>query len=208
MLTPGTLRRLLLVAALATPAWACNQSDPAAAANACTAVCEKIKSCGGNAPPRCSPCPYGGHLSPGLAPSPVCADLAAHERCVQAAVRLSCDATGPALAACPRCGVLDGGPCASDADCEKYDPDWRCDLGRPGGYCTRRCEQADSDCSAIGPEVCTGGPAPSFDPQPPAGQRWCFLGCKTDSDCRAAEGYRCVRGREPSDPTLGICDRP
>lgn len=205
----GWVRRTLAAIAvlLATATCSSKDSEPAEH-NACVTLCNKMKSCGEPVAPVCSPCPYGGLLIPGLGPSPSCADLEAHTSCIEAAARQSCSDYGRAAAACPRCGVLDGSPCSVDADCATYLPGYRCDRSRPGGYCTRRCDYADSDCSAIGPEVCVGGPAPSFDPGPGPEQKWCFLGCKSDGDCRVSEGYACVFGRVAGVPRIGICDKP
>ena len=132
--------------------------------------------------------------SPGLAPTPACTDVAAQQTCIEMATQQSCsnDAYLGAAAACATCGVPRRSGCASDADCQRYQPDYRCDLGRPGGYCTKACGSAD-DCSAVGPENCSPGRTPSFDPQAPAGQTWCILGCR--AGLRIAEsptGYKCT----------------
>src|SRR5215831_14774235 len=114
-------------------------SSTGPAGSPCQMVCEKRNSCATTADERLpcdAVCVYGGNYSPGLAPSPVCPALAAQTTCVQAAVAMSCDAYVDAVFACPLCGVLDGAPCASDHDCQKYQPAYRCDLSRPGGYCT------------------------------------------------------------------------
>jgi hypothetical protein len=183
---------------------ACSSHDPLPAPNPCVTVCQKFNSCRrpGDSLVSCDVCTYGGVLLPGLAPAPGCTAVETQEACVQAAVRKSCDEYDGAVIACATCPVvLDGSACASDADCQKYLPDYRCDLGRKGGYCTRMCGNAD-DCSPAGLETCTLSTAPSFD-QGGTG-KWCLLGCKSDAQCRTAEGYRCLR-RQPSDE-FGVCD--
>jgi hypothetical protein len=150
-------------------------------------------------------CTYGGNILPGLAPAPVCPGLAAQQACIDAAVQKGCQDYVTAAKSCLTCSVLDGSPCVSPDDCQKYQSDYSCDVNRPGGYCTRACETVD-DCSFAGPEVCNVAKAPSFDPQAPATQSWCLLGCQSDADCRAGVGYKCIR----SDPALttGVCDLP
>lgn len=133
----------------------------------------------------------GGNYYTGLAPTPVCPNLAAQTSCIQAAVALSCEAYANAAAVCPVCPVLDGSPCASDNDCQKYEPAYRCDLSRPGGYCTAPCQTAD-DCSAGGPEICTSSTPRSFDHSAPTTQGWCILGCTSDAQCRTTDGYSCL----------------
>jgi hypothetical protein len=150
-------------------------------------------------------CVYGGNFLPGLAPAPVCPDLAGQQACVDAAVKMSCDSYQSALQGCPTCGVLDGSPCASDLDCQKYVSFYRCDLNRPGGYCTAPCQTPD-DCSAAGPEICAASKAPSFAPQAPATQSWCLLGCQADTACRTAEGYACAGLNATGG--FGVCDTP
>jgi hypothetical protein len=168
-----------------------------AAANPCVTLCNKANTCRammGSSILNCAAgCVYGGDLLPGLAPTPSCANTAQQEACVEAAVQMSCanEAYLQAAAACATCGVLDGSACADDADCQRYDPSYRCDLSRAGGYCTKACGSAD-DCSAVGPEECNAVRPPSFAPQALPNQGWCVLGCKSDGDCRAAEGYKCT----------------
>jgi hypothetical protein len=196
-----------VVVAVVLAATGCGGSSDA---SPCVTLCKKANSCRaamGSSPLNCEACTYGGDLLPGLAPAPTCPDLAGQKACIEAAVQMSCDDAQyfRAAAACPSCSVLDGSGCASDGDCQKYQRDYRCDLGRPGGYCTRACLFADSDCSAIGPEVCTTRPRPSFDPQAPPTRMWCFLGCTSDAECRTGEGYACV-GKGATG--LGVCDRP
>ena len=160
----------------------------------CQMLCDKRNSCS-TGPDELLPCDsiclYGGNYYPGLAPSPVCPNLAAQTKCIQAAVAMSCADYDNAWEACPTCSVLDGSPCASDNDCQKYEPNFRCDQSRPGGYCTAPCQTAD-DCSAGGPEICTSSTAPSFDPSAPTTQDWCILGCTSASQCRTNDGYSCV----------------
>jgi hypothetical protein len=173
-------------------------------------ICEKRNSCATTADemvPCDAICVYGGNYGPGLAPSPVCPNLAAQTTCIEAAVAQSCDAYSDAAATCPPCGVLDGAPCSSDEDCQKYQPNYRCDLSRRGGYCTAPCQSAD-DCSIAGPEICTPSTAPSFDPGAPATQDWCLLGCKSDAQCRTSDGYSCVTLSSTSDYTFAVCDVP
>jgi hypothetical protein len=202
--------RILLVGVAAMlGAGTCGGSSDAN--NPCLAFCHKANSCrSANATPiPCdAACNYGGTLWPGLAPTPACdpSVVAAQARCVNdAVVPASCDTFETALRQCPACPVLDGSPCAADIDCAKYQPSYRCDLSRPGGYCTAPCASAD-DCSAVGPESCASARSPSFDPQAPATQRWCMLGCMTDASCRTAEGYSCV-GITPAS-AFGSCDAP
>lgn len=199
---------LAAVAAFAAVAASCGGSS-GFSGSPCQMVCEKRNSCATSASGRvpCAQiCVYGGNYSPGLAPSPVCPSLAAQTSCVQAAVALSCDAYSNAALACPLCSVLDGAPCASNADCQKYEPNYLCDLSRPGGYCTAPCTTAD-DCSPGGPEICTTMTAPpSFDPSAPATQGWCLLGCGIDGQCRTRDGYACVK--VSSTAGYGICDVP
>lgn len=168
--------------------------------NPCLILCNKANDCRSALGEAALDCPgmcfYGGNLAPGLAPSPSCPDLAGQQTCIEAAVQQSCSNYLTAAGACPLCAVLDGSACASDADCQKYRPDYRCDLSRPGGYCTRSCGSAD-DCSAVGPELCNAARAPSF--VAPGTQMWCMLGCQSDTDCRVNEGYIC---------TAAGCDTP
>jgi len=176
----------------------------------CEMICEKRNSCATTADemvPCAAVCVYGGNYGPGLAPSPVCPNLAAQTACVEAAVAQSCEAYSNATASCPACGVLDGAPCASDGDCQKYQPNYRCDLSRPGGYCTAPCLTAD-DCSIAGPELCTPGTAPSFDPGAPATQNWCLLGCGSAAQCRTSDGYSCVALSSTGTYSFAVCDVP
>ena len=184
----------------------CGSGTASSNDNPCLTYCNKHNSCLGSSstPVPCAAiCAYGGNFSPGLGPAPACTNLAAQASCVASAVTLSCDTYQAAIAKCPACPVLDGSACSSDGDCQKYRPDYSCDLSRPGGYCTRACQSAD-DCSAGGPEICAAGRAPSFDPQAPTTQSWCLLGCGSDANCRT--GYSCMN----FSATLGFgtCDAP
>lgn len=200
--------RLAIIATLAVALGDCGGGGvtPSSVQNPCTALCDKQISCGqvtGLSVSDCaSLCTYGGNYEPGLAPTPVCPQLAAQESCVAAAVAMSCDAWQDAMTKCPSCPPLDGSPCAADFDCLKYRDDFRCDLSRPGGYCTAPCQTSD-DCSAAGPEICTVSRAPSFSPQAPATQGWCLLGCTSDGTCRTDQGYSCVAFGTAA---LGVCD--
>ena len=179
-------------------------SSPGSASNPCVTLCKKANTCRtamGQPALNCAGlCVYGGTLVPGLAPTPDCSATAQQESCITAAIQAACsnNAYFHAAVACATCGVLDGSGCAADADCQRYDPSYRCDLDRPGGYCTKACGSAD-DCSAAGPEHCAVGRPPSFDPQALPARTWCILGCKVDSDCRATAGYKC---------TMNNCDVP
>jgi hypothetical protein len=188
---------LAAVAAFASLAASCGGSG-GFSGSPCQIICEKRNSCATTADERlpCDEvCVYGGNYAPGLAPSPVCPNLAAQTSCVAAAVALSCAAYVDAAFSCPPCGVLDGAPCASNTDCQKYQPNYLCDLSRPGGYCTAPCATAD-DCSIMGPEICvTTATPPSFAPSAPATQAWCLLGCAGDAQCRASDGYACLSNR-------------
>jgi hypothetical protein len=171
----------------------------------CQMICEKRNSCA-TTPDERVPCDqicvYGGNYGPGLAPSPVCPNLAAQTSCVQAAVQMSCEAYSDAAFRCPPCGVLDGAPCASNIDCQKYQPNYLCDVSRLGGYCTAPCMTSD-DCSIAGPEICaTTDAPPSFAMGASPTQRWCLLGCNHDEQCRASEGYGCLA----ASGALGTCD--
>jgi hypothetical protein len=158
----------------------------------CLIACNKMNTCRTQPIPCAQLCSYGGHIWPGLAPAPSCPALEEQRTCVRQAVKLSCDAYVPALSACPSCLPLVGSACASHLDCAKFDGNFRCDLGRPGGYCTAPCVEPD-DCSFGGPEVCTTLPTPpDFAPLAPATQKWCMLGCPPE--CRTAEGYACIDG--------------
>ena len=87
------------------------------------------------------------------------------------------------------CNARLGAACASDGDCG---PDGLCDTAAPGGYC-------------LGTDACfAGAQAGELVGQP----------CRADTDCRAAEGYRCVactcdqpeerqRSRAPCDVRYG-----
>jgi len=199
--------RLAAIAGLFRLAVSCGGSS-GFGGSPCQMICEKRNSCATAADevlPCNAICVYGGNYGPGLAPSPVCPNLAAQTACIQAAVAMSCDAYANAAALCPPCGVLDGAPCASDQDCQKYQPNYRCDLSRPGGYCTAPCQTAD-DCSIAGPEICTASTAPSFDPGAPATQDWCLLGCQTDAQCRTSDGYRCVSSNLAGGYSTSVCD--
>ena len=208
----GTVRigwGLAAIAALAAVVASCGGSSSGFSGSPCQMICEKRNSCATSSEARlpCDQiCVYGGNYYPGLAPSPVCPNLAAQTSCVQAAVAMSCDAYSDPALSCPPCGVLDGAPCASNSDCQKYETNYLCDLSRPGGYCTAPCATAD-DCSPGGPEICaTMSAPPSFDPSAPATQAWCLLGCATDSQCRVSEGYACVNFSAAAG--FGTCDVP
>jgi hypothetical protein len=196
------------IAALAPVVMSCGGGSSGVSGSPCQMVCEKRNTCAttpDETVPCASICVYGGNYGPGLAPSPVCPNLAAQTTCIAAAVAKSCDAYANAAATCPPCGVLDGAPCSSDEDCQKYQPNYRCDLSRPGGYCTAPCQSAD-DCSIAGPEICTTHTAPSFAPGAPTTQDWCLLGCQSDTQCRTSDGYRCVTRNSTN--ALGVCDAP
>jgi hypothetical protein len=202
----GSVRAFaVVVAGLAAGLGACSSNATVSKRSPCFTVCEKLNGCPDSNPFPCSLCTYGGTLLPGLGPAPDCPDLAAQQSCVEAAAEKSCAEFLPAVAACPLCPVLDGSRCSSDGDCQQYRSDYRCDLGRNGGYCTAACGSAD-DCSPAGPEVCTTARAPSFDPEERVSRRWCLLGCQSDASCRTAEGYRCIREQPTSDH--GACDLP
>ena len=197
---------LAWLATVAALAGSCGGSS-GASGSPCQMICEKRNSCATTADERlpCDQiCVYGGNYGPGLAPSPVCPNLAAQTSCLQAAVAMSCGAYSDAALACPPCGVLDGAPCRSNTDCQKYQPNYLCDLSRPGGYCTAPCMRSD-DCSIQGPEICTTTPAPpSFAAGAAETQHWCLLGCNQDQQCRAGGEYSCVHGNG----ALGTCDVP
>jgi hypothetical protein len=202
------MRRGLVIALALEAVTASCDAGPGPAANACVAMCRKWNSCRTSPGLELAPCDglcrYGGNFMPGLAPSPVCPAVDEQRTCIDAAVTLSCDAYLAAINACPACGVLNGSACTTDADCQMYRADYRCDLSRPGGYCTRACADAD-DCSVAGPETCSAGVAPpSFDPQASATQGWCLLTCRSDAGCRTTEGYRCVGIVD----TFGLCEGP
>jgi hypothetical protein len=199
-------REAILVAGAAlTLAGACGRGSQLASDNPCLALCNKDNSCSPTRQLPCaSICTYGGNYYPGLGPVPACTNLEAQVACVNAAVAMSCDAVRDAVAQCPTCPVLDGSPCAADVDCQKYQASFRCDLSRPGGYCTAPCTSPD-DCSIGGPEICTASAPPSFDPQAPSTQLWCLLGCKSDASCRA--GYHCANVSASLDG-YGTCDGP
>ncbi len=160
-------------------------------------LCAKSNSCrppGAEAAPCESRCVYGSTWSVGLAPSPYCPNLAAQTRCVAVSVEMGCDTYQDALAACPACPPVDGAPCMTDRDCGSYDPRYRCDLSKPGGYCTAPCNSA-ADCNSIGgPETCVAASPPSFDAAGFLGPKWCQLGCTSDAFCRTGEGYACTGG--------------
>ena len=111
------------------------------------------------------------------------------------ALGLDCKQAFAGVLACPRCPPVDGAGCANDADCQKYDHNYRCDLRRAHGYCTQACANA-GECSGSGPERCLVTPPPSFDPQ--GSGKYCVLGCSTDADCRTAEGYACIHSASDS----------
>ncbi|HVT09173.1 MAG TPA: hypothetical protein VHO67_17050 [Polyangia bacterium] len=161
--------------------------------NPCELLCEKWNSCRG-ATAEALPCPqvcvYGGNFAPGIGPSPYCPNLAAQTTCVANAVQASCTAYDTtALAGCPACPPVTGGPCQTDLDCARYDGRFKCDVSRPGGYCTAPCRDA-FDCSEAGPEVCSAA-TPSFDPFGNISTTWCQLGCASDALCRTDQGYTC-----------------
>jgi hypothetical protein len=200
---------LAAIAAFASVVPSCGGGSSGSSGSPCQMICEKRNSCATTTEARlpCDQiCVYGGNYYPGLAPSPVCPNLAAQTACVQAAAAMSCDAYSDPALSCPPCGVLDGAPCASNADCQKYETNYLCDLSRPGGYCTAPCATPD-DCSPGGPEICTTmTAAPSFDPSAPTTQAWCLLGCTTNDQCRASEGYACVNFSAAAG--FGTCDVP
>ncbi len=162
----------------------------------CQLLCEKWNSCraaNAQALPCAQLCVYGGNFAPGIGPSPYCPAIAAQTACVAAAVQLSCQAySSTGLANCPVCPPITGGPCQTNADCEKYDSRFKCDVSRPGGYCTAPCSDA-FDCSEAGPEVCLAA-TPSLDPGNTLSKTWCQLGCASDAFCRTADGYTCQNG--------------
>ncbi len=194
-------RNLLAIVCLAGALAGCGGGGAAGGGDAggkspCELLCEKWNSCRG-ADTQALSCPqlcvYGGNFGPGIGPSPYCPQIAAQTTCVAAAVQMSCqayDSTG--LATCPGCPPVTGGPCQTDFDCEKYDPRFKCDVSRPGGYCTAPCGDA-FDCSEAGPEVCVAA-APSFDPGGTISKTWCQLGCASNALCRTNEGYTCQKG--------------
>jgi hypothetical protein len=195
------------IVTLARVVMSCGSGSNGFSGSPCQMLCEKRNSCvaatGGSTVPCDSICVYGGNYYPGLAPSPVCPNLAAQTTCIAAAVAMSCSDYDNAFIGCPACPPLDGSPCASNEDCAKYVPDYRCDLSRPGGYCTAPCQTSD-DCSVSGPEACSLGKAPSFDPNAPSSQRWCLLSCSSDADCRTSDGYSCTN--YSASEGFGICD--
>jgi hypothetical protein len=183
-------------------------ASPQNATNPCITFCNKLNSCGasaGNSPINCAlTCDYGGNLLPGLAPAPSCPDVAAQQACIDHAVQQSCEDYMAEATSCLTCSVLVGSPCASDDDCQKYRSDYRCDLGRPGGYCMTDCSTS-AGCFRDG--ACVDTKAPSFAAQAPPTEEWCLETCRADSDCRTAEGYTCVAGNPTTDP-FGVCDAP
>jgi hypothetical protein len=195
------------VATLARVVMSCSGGSNGFSGSPCQMLCEKRNSCvaatGGSTVPCDSICTYGGNYYPGLAPSPVCPKLAAQTTCIEAAVAMSCSDYDNAFVGCPACLPLDGSPCASDEDCAKYASNYRCDLSRSGGYCTAPCQSPD-DCSISGPETCSLGKAPSFDPKAPASQGWCLLSCSSDAGCRISDGYSCTN--YSASEGFGICD--
>lgn len=203
------LRAAVVAAALLGPGGGCGSGGGGVgtpSSNPCQMLCEKQNAC---ASPSAQPipcaevCVYGGDYYMGLAPTPYCPNLAAQTACVSAAVAMSCDAYQNAWVRCPTCPPLDGSPCSADIDCQKYSSNYRCDLSRPGGYCTAPCQTSD-DCSISGPEVCATSAAPSFDPSAPASQAWCLLGCQSDANCRP--GYACTNIN--ASDGYGVCDAP
>ena len=198
---------MAVIAALARLGLSCGGGSSGFTGSPCQMLCEKRNSCvaatGGSTVPCDSICVYGGNYYPGLAPSPVCPNLAAQTTCIEAAVAMSCSDYDNAFVGCPACPPLDGSPCTSDEDCAKYVPNYKCDLSRPGGYCTAPCQTSD-DCSISGPEACSPGKAPSFDPNAPASQAWCLLSCTSNAGCRISDGYSCTNYN--ASEGFGICD--
>lgn len=194
---------------LSSTLFGCGPGTPAPVGSPCKMLCEKQNSCamgsGSDSIPCDAVCVYGGNYYPGLAPTPVCPSLAAQMTCVAAAVAMSCSAYQNAAFQCPICPPLVGSPCLSDSDCQHFVATYRCDLSRPGGYCTAPCLSTD-DCSVAGPEVCTPGKAPSFDPGASSNQSWCLMECGTDADCRSGQGYQCENINVTYQ--IGICDSP
>jgi hypothetical protein len=201
-------RALILALVIVLPS--CG-STPAGAPNPCVTFCNKMNACKAGPIDCAANCMlYGGNVFPGLAPAPGCPDVSAQQACIDHAVQESCDDYIVAASTCLTCGVLEAGsPCASQSDCQKYRPDYQCDLSRPGGYCTKACTTFD-DCTSLDPAVAVtcnyASTSPSFDPQAPVTQTWCLRQCSTDPECRAAEGYTCV-------PAVlgafrGVCDIP
>ncbi len=89
------------------------------------------------------------------------------------------------------CAPEIGDPCTTSVDCS-VQGERECDLTQPGGYCTvRHCD----------PDGCPDGTlCVQWRPEPPrSAESWCMQPCESDADCRASEGYACVR---PDDPRL------
>ena len=102
---PGPLNLVLLVMLAA----GCGGSSKPAETNPCLTLCRRLNQCraGVATPIPCeAACVYGGNLQPGLAPAPVCPDLAVQQACVQAAVAMSCDTYLNAALACANCSKV------------------------------------------------------------------------------------------------------
>ena len=87
-----------------------------------------------------------------------------------------------------------GAACAADADCGAG-ASFYCATDHPGGYCEYACRR-DRDCPSGA--VCVGGGLLS--------KGDCHRPCAAASDCRAAEGYRCLAGE--ADARHDFCDTP
>lgn len=195
------MRNLLVILCLTDVLAGCGGSGGSATTagkSSCELLCDKWNSCRAataEALPCAQLCVYGGNYEPGIGPSPYCPNLAAQTTCVATALQhATCETfDNSALAGCPACPPLTGGPCQTDLDCGKYDGRFKCDVSRPGGYCTAPCHDA-FDCSEAGPEVCVAA-TPSFDPFGNISTTWCQLGCGSNALCRTDEGYTCQNER-------------
>jgi len=95
-----------------------------------------------------------------------------------------------------------GDPCAQSSDCPVICAFGQCsplcldEAPFTGGYCSR----AIGECPAPSPDAGSGPcPAGTFcvNGQPPVdgtGGDYCLLGCTSDGDCRAEQGYKCCPG--------------
>lgn len=90
-----------------------------------------------------------------------------------------------ALALAAGCSPTIGDSCSVSTDCD-INGTRICDLAQPGGYCTVRgcdigtCPKDEASCVQFHAD------------EPRLADSFCMYSCKSNSDCRDDEGYRCI----------------
>jgi hypothetical protein len=174
----------------------CGGASSQATNSSCVTICGKVNTCGaatGTPAVDCAVECAEGHSLAMLLPAADCGfPPAGQQACVERAVQQSCADYFVEAEACLSCTSVDGNPCSSDDDCQIFHLAYRCDLSRPGGYCTKACGLS-ADCS-FGETCNFSSNAPSFSPQATSSRDWCLHACRSDTDCRKDQGYACLNG--------------